>query len=258
MKKSVLIVACGLSVIAYGAEKAKCLELSIGGTSFQIIKDDMYKHDASVDLMFVGINQQGRMGHSHPESNQVGWIKEFKKNKVRVLQDADNSSDDDRYEPWPTIDLSKKAEDKFLNCKVFGIAEPCVMYDVLKYKKPKMYGYFPSRPHPEKDNWFLNPRYFKEEAISEACKDLKVCYSNCLQHGFENLGDKDNKKIALASLGADTGVPRGAADLIAFNAIVKFLTCNPGKYSSVQLFIKKCSEYVLFRELVEQYLESQQ
>lgn len=207
--------------------------------------------------MFVGINQQGRMGHSHPESNQVGWIKEFKKNRVRVLQDADNSSDDNRYEPWPTIDLSEKSEDKFLKCNVFGIAEPCVMYNALEYNKPKMYGYFPSRPHPEKNDWFLNPKYLKEEAISEACKDLKMCYNKSLQHGLEVLEDKDNKKIALASLN-EAGFPRHTADLVAFDVIVKFLTNNPGKYALVQLFIKKCSEYVLFGELVRQYLETQQ
>jgi hypothetical protein len=260
MKKMMVAAVCTLSVMMHGAEESKKLKnltLSIGGTTFCVAKDDMYKHDASFDCMIFGNNQQVIMGQTAYDAS-IGWIHSLK-NKIRVLpKDADSVSDDDSYQPWLTKDLYKKAEDKTLECNVFAIEEPRIMYQAFKYNKPKTYGYWPSRPCPGEKNSFLNPKYYGDEAIAEGCKDLQICYSTSLQHGLDVLGDRDDKKIALASLGVDVGFPRHTAVLVAFNTIVEFLKNNPGKYELVQLFIKKRSEFALLGELVRNYLAQEQ
>jgi hypothetical protein len=255
VKKMMVMAVCAFSAFAYGAENTKDLMLSVGGTLFHIVKDDIYKHHALVDCMVVGRNQQRELKKpDFGDCSEVGKIYSLE-NKVRVLaKESDSASDDDTYKPWTTktTELWKKAEDKTLECNVFAIIEPRIMSDHYT-----SYGYFPKRPHPEKKNYFFEKEFIEDEAILEASKDLKMCYNKSLQHGLEVLGDKDNKKIALASLN-DAGFPRHTADLIAFEAIIDFLTHNPGKYSLVKLFVRKRSEFVLFRELVRQYLSQQQ
>ncbi len=262
MKKIVMMLTCVFSVIAHGAENNKDLMLSVGGTLFHIVKDDMYKYHASVDLMVVGRNQQRALKKPNfGDSREVGRIYPTEEKTVRVLApQADSASDDDTYKPYVIKDtkLWEKAEDKALECNVFAIIEPRIEFDLFMYdQKDFSYGYFPTRPHPEKKNYFVDKEFYGDEAILEARRDLIMCYLTALQYGLEELGDKDDKKIALASLGGDVGVPREKAAPVAFAAIIDFLTNNPGKYSLVELFIKKRSELVLYRELVTQYLAAQ-
>lgn len=259
--KKVMVVACLFSASAYAAENTKDLMLSVGGTLFHIVKDDMYKYDSSVDLMVVGRNQQKKLKEpAFNDSREVGKLYSVENNIVRVLpKESASASDDDTYKPYVTnaTKLWKKAEDKTIACNIFAIIEPRIMHGQFEWSEADTYGYFPKRPHPEKKNHFFDCQFFGDEAILEARRDLVRCYLAVLQEGLEVLGDKDNKTIALASLGTAVGVPRKAAAAPAFDAIVNFLKNNPGKYSLVQLFIKKRSEYVLFRELIAQYLEQQ-
>jgi len=261
MKKMMVITACTLYAIAYGAENTKDLMLSVGGTLFHIVKDDIYKYHAAVDFMVLGNNQQRKLSEpDFGDTRKVGSGYMIEDRKIRVLpKESDSASDDDTYKSYSTkAKLWKKAKDEVLECTVTSIIEPRIMQGRWEFDQVDTYGYFPVRPHPEKKDHFLDLEFFGDEAIIEASKDLQMCYHKVLQHGLKVLGDKDDKKIALASLGTDVGFPRKTAAPITFAAIVKFLTNNPGKYSLVQLFIKKRSEFSLYRELIRQYLVSQQ
>lgn len=256
-----VMAVCALSAVVYGAENTKDLMLSVGGTLFHIVKDDMYKHHAAVDFMVLGANQQRKISEpDFGDTRMVGSGYMIEDRKIRVLpKESDSASDDDTYKPYSTkAKLWKKAKYKVLECQVTSIIEPRITYSSWEVDQAETYGYFPVRPHPEKQDHFFDLEFYGDEAILEARRDLILCYNKVLQHGLKVLGDKDNKTIALASLGTAVGVPRKAAAAPAFDAIINFLTNNPGKYSLVQLFIKKRSELVLFRELIAQYIAQQQ
>lgn len=267
MKKSVIMLVCVLSAIAYGAENTKDLRLSVGETLFHIIKDDMYKYHASVDLMVVGRNQQRKLEKPNlADSRLAGRIYPVEDKIVRVLaKESDSASDDDTYKPFTTEDtkLWEKAEARTLACKVIRIVEPRIMYGSWEVDQADTYGYFFQRPVVDENLpkgllCFTEEEKFGEDAILWAGSNLMTCYETALQDGLKILENKNNKTIAFAPLGTDVGFPRDLAVHLSFSTIVKFLTNNPGKYSLVQLFTKKRSEFVLYRELIAEYLASQQ
>lgn len=267
MKKMMVMMACGLSAVAYGAENTKDLMLSVGGTLFHIVKDDMYKHHASVDLMVVGRNQQRKLEKPNlADSRLAGRIYPVEDKIVRILaKESDSASDDDTYKPFTTEDtkLWEKAEDRTLACNVIRIVEPRIMYGSWEVDQADTYGYFFQRPVEDENlpkglRCFAELEKFGDDAFRYAGGHLMICYETALQEGLKILEDKDNKTIAFASLGTAVGFPRELAVHLSFSTIVKFLTSNPAKYSLVQLFIKKRSEFALYRELIAQYLASQQ
>lgn len=94
------------------------------------------------------------------------------------------------------------------------------------------------------------PRTFDEnEAITQASKDLTLCYEKVLEQGV----CVESKSIALPTLGADVGFPRDKAAPIALTAITNFLMHHPGAYHRIKLWVKKRSEFVAYTTFLTHY-----
>ena len=98
-------------------------------------------------------------------------------------------------------------------------------------------------------------KWYGDDAIRKASDDLALCYKNVLAVGLkEKLCDKQERSIAFSELGICFDFSREKAALAAVPAILKFIKDNPKAYSRIDLFVKKQSEFDLYKMLFDFYL----
>jgi len=72
-----------------------------------------------------------------------------------------------------------------------------------------------------------------------------------LNEALKIVADKQQKRsIALDALSTQTGFPREKAAPIAIKAVLDFIQENPDAYDVIQLFVKKRSEFDLYKKLL--------
>jgi hypothetical protein len=91
--------------------------------------------------------------------------------------------------------------------------------------------------------------FYGNSAITEASKDLALCYDIALQKGVE----EKRKTIAITTLSANVGFPREKAVPIAINRITQFIRNNPGTYERMELCVKKRSEFENYKQFLINY-----
>ena len=62
--------------------------------------------------------------------------------------------------------------------------------------------------------------------------------------------------IALPALSTDVGFPREQAAPFAVAAILQFIKDFPNAYDRIELFVKKRSEFELYKNILMQYAEN--
>jgi hypothetical protein len=248
MKKCFTLVICISNIFVHAAENAQPLRLDVNGTQFYVIKGPIYKRDS--DLMVLGRNQQRKLEPpAYNDSSEVGRIFfEPDNRRMRVVDaDADSASDDDTYKFFglKIEDFRhEKAHDQDVTSEILLIVEPRII--LYPYEIEVHPGYVPQREH-------TMYRFYADEAIKEACKDLGMCFQVSLRKGLEILRDKPNKNISFNALGTDVGIPREKAAPATFDAIIEFIQNNPNAYTAINLFVKKRSDFEKYRKLMKEY-----
>jgi hypothetical protein len=171
----------------------------------------------------------------------------------------DSNSDDDNYKPFSEdnrVSLCKKIDKKSVN-NAMSITEPRISQtnwnrDNKTNQPTPTYDYRVMRQDPM-FQLYDTCKFNGNEAITEAAKDLASCYQVALTKGIEHLSDEKEKSIALATLSADVGFPREKAAPIAVREILAFVRKNPKAYDRIELFVKKRSEFKLYKKLLDEY-----
>jgi hypothetical protein len=86
-------------------------------------------------------------------------------------------------------------------------------------------------------------------AISEAAKDLALCYQAALLNAANNQAES----IVIPTLGADVGFPRDKAVPIALNTIIHFLETDPHRYKRIELVVRKQFEFAAYVKFLINY-----
>lgn len=246
------VFLCMVVGVLYSAEHKQLLTIHMGDTSFSIIRGNMYKYHKEVGCMVVGRNQQRTL--QKPDMND--WVHtgkiddEFGLNNIYFLSKNRTITENknvyfgikEKNEIW------KVAQKKELQCSLIRIVEPRITFDPVCY--------YCSKDHPRRKNSFIYMAFYDDRALEEASKDLQICYKKSLKKGLDILKDKQEKKIALAALSTDMGLSEDKAVTATFKAIVEFIREN-SEYRSIQLFVKRDSEFELYKELAENYLVEQ-
>ncbi len=263
MKKALMIAFCVFSVGIHGAQSNKTAMLLVKNTLFLITQDDMCRYNAAlsesnhpIDIMVVGSNQQRKLKKVDLNDNISVGITVLLPNKAiyTLPKTSDRASDDDRDKPFAVDnnDLWRKATENRMKCPVLQIIEPHIMYKVFENNTVKTYGYSPSRRSATMPSPLFQPDFIGEDAIIQASNDLAMCYKKALTKGLKILQGKKNMRIGLAELSTEVGFPWEKAAPIAFRTIIDFIK-NNAEYAFVQLFIKKRSELLLYKKLIEEY-----
>ena len=98
--------------------------------------------------------------------------------------------------------------------------------------------------------------FYREEAINEACKDLKMCYKKVLIKGPTILNTALEKSIALSPLSMHIGLPRNKAAPIVIATVLKFIKKNPYTYDLIELFVQKNMDFEMYKKLLLEYYTS--
>lgn len=161
----------------------------------------------------------------------------------------DSDSDDDTYKPYSFENKQAPEIDKKKYCSFF-IKEPCIS------QQNKVFIYVVKRKNP--NDIIIQHHFSHNNAIEEASKDLKMCYTNVLTEVLKlcQTTYRPPHTIALPALSTDTGFPRDKAAPIAVNTVLEFVKNNPGKYETINLFVKKRSEFELYKKLLKTYILS--
>jgi hypothetical protein len=105
---------------------------------------------------------------------------------------------------------------------------------------------------------------WKDEAVEEALKDLKLCYKEVLAKAVQVKKEKLAKSIVLPALGIGlcTSLPfqqnnyylENEAAQATITAIFEFLKNNPGSYDRIELFIEEDFKFDLYKEFLAKIL----
>ena len=285
MKKKIIIIACLSTGFAHGMQTTYLLEITekslsiiAHGTPINLFKESIFEPSNPISLTVIGNHQQnmlqecpdqlGIVGHTYVSSSGIHSI--FKRNK-----DNDSDSDDDTYHPHPHhVDKQTSKNGHTIRSMILEIDEPYISNST----PPENYGVctndsseckiftIPSRlinnfvyeahgGYSIEHNRFVGS-YCKEIyegaiAIEKAAKDLALCYTKALTIG-STLQYSDEKSIALPTLSADVGFPREKAAPIAVTTALEYVKNNPEKYKSINFFVKKQSDFALYKKLLMQ------
>ena len=126
------------------------------------------------------------------------------------------------------------------------VTEPCITKDsyINTGKAPSNFMYDVIRK-----NECLT--FINDQATEEASKDLTFCYKEALNKGLSVYNTKE-KNISFSTLSADVGFPRDIAARIAITTVFKFIENNPNRYCSINFFVKKRSDFALYKYLLLQ------
>ncbi|HEX4068478.1 MAG TPA: hypothetical protein VHX42_00100 [Candidatus Babeliales bacterium] len=292
MTKKFLLIASFSTALMHGMEPIEAIEtvsllemtktslsLLYNGTKINLIKGSWEDATDTMELTIVGNQQQhmlqegegnlSTIGRTYWSSGTDGCIRERKK-------DDESASDDDIYKPHRQIDTQTWRDPrKKTKSFIIKIEEPCIsdstrikrygfaddsgeIHDItIPAQCQNTFVYNVQRPVPGREQDMYYDLCFKgDQAITEASNDLSLCYTNALIEGseyFKFRSSKKDKNIAFPTLGADVGFPRDKAVPIAIQAVFDFLQDHLNQYESVNLFVKKRSEFALYKKLLLEY-----
>lgn len=234
------------------------------GTKITLTKGYVSNADNKVDIIVVGNAQQCTLQKpSIGYRSVVGKIEYiddhiiYEKNK-----NADSASDDDTYKPFVHSNYREKKScqkinAKTMHCTVMSVIEPRIKksryYDNKQSEFAKGFSYYAERYTRDATHTYVTSEAHGNEAITQASKDLALCYTKVLTEGLPKLSENKYKSIALPTLSADVGFPREQAAPVAIAAILEFVSNNPNAYNSIALFVKKQSEFALYKTLLTEY-----
>ncbi len=289
MTKKLLIFTSLFAAVLHGMEKEAemisllgmtktSLSLLYNGTKINLIKDSWEDATDNIKLTIVGNRQQSTLQDDYDNLSTIGhtyWSYGCHKSIHKRKKDDDSASDDDTYKSYCKIDKQTWKNSQKYKPFIITIEEPCISnstraqrYAIVVPDKPEemvnftipaeclnTFVYNVHRPVPNREDMYYNLCFKGDQAITEASKDLPLCYTNALTQGLKyfQFNEKKNKNIAFPTLGADVGFPRDKAAPIAIQAVFNFLQDNPNQYESINLFVKKRSEFGLYKKLLMKY-----
>lgn len=263
MKKNLLIIPSLCTILAHAME-TNSFSIMHYGTIINLTKQSLSTVVNNVDLVIVGKYEQQLLQFSPPDFSYTPGKMYYADNTIYTKnKEYDSDSDDDTYKPFTEENrtlLRKGSEQKITSNIVIQIVEPRIS-QINWYRDPRTNQPTPS-PHyavtrPDKNDpfWSNNLTFDGVQAIIAASKDLALCYITALTDGLYQLSDKKDKSIALATLSADVGFPREKAAPIAVREVLTFVRNNPQAYARIELFVKKRSEFTLYKKLLNAYWE---
>lgn len=262
MKKNLLIIPSLCTILAHAME-TNSFSIMHYGTIINLTKQSLCTVVDNVDLIIVGRHEQQLLQFSSPNFAYTPGEMYYADNTIYTKnKEYDSDSDDDTYKPFAEENkklLRQETEQKIISTIVIQIAEPRIP-QIIWYRDPRTNTPTPT-PHYETTRPNKNSPFFSHhltfdgaQAIIEASKDLALCYATALTDGLYQLSKKD-KSIALATLSADVGFPREKAAPIAVKEVLTFVRNNPKAYARIELFVKKRSEFTLYKQLLNAYWE---
>lgn len=247
--KKIIATLAALCVMCIQGMETNFWSITVGGTTMRLSKGFIGDAGDRVDVIVVGKNQQYTL--EEPMENgfdpYVGRVGSCDNHIIyRKSAEDESVSDDDRYKPYKHKSMVwQRRLEVCVNSDVVTIVEPCIKKIYVR----EGLSYFARRENPKKENSYIVCNEEDEDAIEEASKDLKMCYKKIFS--MQELGGKTRRSIALPTLGADVGFPRKAAAEIAVKMLIKSIKDNP--YDVIELFVKKRSEFVWYKEYLEKY-----
>lgn len=250
MKIKIIVMASGL-FMAISASENNIKTFFIRGVPFSIIRDDVQKYDHEFDVMVVGKRQQDRLQEpSFGDIAIIGAIKPVKNNVFYMLpKSSDSNSQDDSHKPFEdNAQLYQVAEHKILSCTLLEIRITMGNYVV---DKDEVYGY-QFVTHDSGKKQLVRSSVYEDEAIEKATIAVCNCYRIALNEALKNVATKG---IALDSLSTPLGLPRTKKVCSAiFKAVLDFIGEHQETHA-VSLFVKKRSEFNIYKELIASYLK---
>jgi hypothetical protein len=282
MKRNMLVLMALSTACMQAMEDANSWSITIDKTKINVIKGFVGDAGDRVDMIVLGRRQQRRLQQpSFGDMSNVGEIDICEDHIIyRKSKDDESASDDETYKPIKIASSSKEDMEELIETQkrlqnaikinvksnVIDIVEP-----VIRRKTPLQcfedrgwFTYYAEREDLGKCRdlgpcWLDQP--VKRESgytsiIEAASDDLKYCYQQALDAGLrlQEATDKKEISIAFAALGTDVGFPRDKAAPIAITTILEFIKNNFDAYNVIELFVKKNSEFVLYKELLQKYM----
>jgi hypothetical protein len=230
------------------------------GTTINLIKNSLHNADDKVDILVMGKHEQQLLGFAEFERYyQIGEINYSPYISYKENMDNESTSDDDTYKPFDEENRTKIRQNvtqKTVPNIGLIITEPRIPTNKwIRNPLTNELRLIPSYKviRPQERSWDSFYSFEDNKAIIEASKDLALCYKNALTEGCKKLSEKKDKSIALPTLSADVGFPREKAAAIAVSTILEFVINNPRAYDRIELFVKKRSEFALYKKLLSEY-----
>src|SRR5438309_5381932 len=268
MQKNVVIIVSLTTAFAHGmAIVPENKKLSPDITTHNVILTITKKPISSAigaDLIVVGrVQQHTLLSPAFNDNHKVGEI-EYQKNKIIYQKhpDDESASDDDTYQPFISSadnpkKLWKRAQKHTILPDLYTVVEPRIHKEPYPNEKDSLekgFFYYTERCHQTNKYAYRFHEFTGNEALEQAAKDLKTCYLSALNKYLTF--SKRGLSIALPALGTEVGFPRKKAAPIAIATILQFIEDFPTAYDRIELFVKKRSEFELYKKLLQQYAET--
>ncbi|HEX4068567.1 MAG TPA: hypothetical protein VHX42_00560 [Candidatus Babeliales bacterium] len=252
MKKQIVILVVIFTAYTQAMEQVNQWSITLYDTKINLIKGFIGDAGDRVSAIIVGRNQQQTLREpSLGDIQDVGQCYSgqsiYKKSK-----DDESASDDDTYKPYEHADYSSKDDTTKIWKRATEIKVAATIVAIIEPRIMKTNS-FDSEYNTIEVPYYINRKSCWDgaegtKAIEEAIKDLKMCYEKILDRLVKS-GDK--KSIALQALSTEIGFPREKAAPIAVKTIVEFIKNNSGAYAEIEMFVKKRSEFDLYKNLLE-------
>jgi hypothetical protein len=260
MKKSMFLIACFSIFFTHAMEQPDRFSITLYGTTIDV-STKFLSNIVNIDLFVAGHNDQGLLSGSTAfgEEYMPGMI--FYRNDI-YWENKDHESyyRDDTWEFFGKenrLNTFKQTQKNIISQPtrniVMVITEPCISlkghyYDPITTILTPVPQYKVIR-FDTNDQQLLELIFEGDQAITEASKDVTLCYKKILEQGSYIT----NKFITIPTLSADVGFPRDKAAPIALTAITHFLAHNQGAYQRIKLLIKKRSEFIAYKTFLMNY-----
>jgi hypothetical protein len=256
------------------AMENKFWSITTYGTTINVNKGYIADADGKVNVVVLGANQQRMLVNSNDWlDSEVGDCSYNAKHGLWIKSnDADSASDDDTVKLFKYDDkfagninyddIGRNGHKVFFKTttKSIMVTEPCIRYkqgrflysvDRPDHKYEDIILGVIDKPDREPGKMFESMLFANDNAIKEAEKDLDMCYYKVLQKLADDLSEQKEKSIALSTLGTDVGFERKKVGEIAVDAVLTFIKNNMRTYDRIEFFVKKRSEFALYKELLE-------
>lgn len=268
MKKNRVIMISFLTFSLNAMQENKTWEGMIHGTNVVVkracIIETKCNDTYPTNMVVLGENQQRILQGNHEFDWQVGNLRFLKDDErciyVRYHKD-DSASDEEHYttvKDYAGKKMEERALSRKMSCDVLTVAEPIITISSTSEKNINALRYYT-----EIENEYNKSLYMKEElkgkpAIKAALEDLEKCYTTILFEGLERLTEQNVKfkKIAISTLSTEcAGCLREQGAESAVKALIEFLQEHNNQYSVIEFYVKKVSEFEVFKKLLEEYVQ---
>jgi len=241
------------------------------GTQLRLMMAATYNYsNGEVDYTIVGKNEQWLLEKGEVDRDVPGRIYSYDKKvfikKNQALQKKEDLREKQEYTPFRFHGVDQRPRDKFRTVltkgSVLRITEPCVeqegeCWDDEQKTFEKIFSYNAIRFCLRNQKEFVSFEYQGKDAIVEAAKDLKLCYSRALECVMKLKKKETQVNVAFTTLGTEVGFPWENAAHIALSTIFTYLRENQQKtihYKTIYLLVAKRFEFDLYKKLIEDYL----